>query len=207
MTSSESFDFWLRANGTIAAARRESPLASRTPAEMVLMAETRKLLRTLLANPRIRICPLLRTGISTALRSRRKLTAPLIPLGPEQRLGWLDELSELTCRLAIANHFTAGKIYQIASRTVPTAQTIQRLTVAGLSEDVLVRGTELLVTIRDNLLLVHVFAHHAPPHDPRIHKAHPLDTLLVHFHIPQVPDIATIFPARFQKLKAQLAAL
>jgi hypothetical protein len=178
------------------------------------MAETRKLLQTVLSNQRIHASPPLRTAIQTALRSRRKLTAPLIPLGPEQRLGWLDEVDELTCEKplqvkgdAFGEAFSTGKSYRIASKTVATQDIITRQTVAGFPEEVAITGTELVVTIRDNALRIHIFAHHTPPHDPRIHKSHPLDTLLHHFLIPPVHDIATIFPARFQKLKTQLAAL
>jgi len=211
-TPQPPLDFWLRKNGTIAAARAESPLAGRTPAELVIMVQTRKLLQTLLRNKRLRISDDLRSAIQAALRSRARLAAPLIPLGPEQRLGWLDEAAELICSSPLtvpgdAEAFSSGRAYNLACRTVPTSQIVVGQTVAGMPEEILVSGSELLVTLRDNALRLHVFAHNTPPPDPRIHKSHPLETLLRHFIVPDVPDIATIFPSRFQKLKSQLAAL
>jgi len=202
-------DLWLRKSGRIATARA-SALNNLTVQEAILMAETRALLVHALAN--LAVADDLRSSTTAALRQRQRASAPFLPLNPTQRLGWLDEVDSLTCSTDGLPGFTAGKTYRLITRTllVRDRETRPNAAMPGGTEEVLVSGTELLAALRDDRKRQHVFCHHTPPTDQipgRIHAIHHLDKLVDHFHIPEVPDIAALFPARFKKLKEQFAAL
>lgn len=196
-------DFWLTARGTIGC-RTPSPLSGKTPAEAVVMSETRRLLRAL---PADRTAEDLQAAVKAAFRHLARRTAPFSPLHDEQRLGWLDEHSHLECRLDMAACFTSGTAYKIQCHDIPTRRLIDRATLRGDKEEILICGTELLVTLRDDQERLHTFCHEELAADPRIHASHPLATLLRHFHIPPTPDIATVLPSKFQKNKKALSAL
>lgn len=197
---------WLRKNGTIATARR-SALSGKTPAELVLMAETRKLLQLLLHSEQESVSPDLRAAIEAMLRARLRRTAPFMPLNDEQRIAWLDEVTHITCRLDLGDCFTAGSTYRVACQDSPTSHIIDRQTMHGVAEEVLITGNELVINIADNLSRIHTFCHTSLPDDPGIHAQHPLETLVAHFTIPPAPDITQVYPSTYAKLKAQLAAL
>jgi len=197
---------WLRKNGTIATARR-SALSGKTPAELVLMAETRKLLQLLLHSEQESVSPELRTAIEAILRARLRRTAPFMPLNEEQRIAWLDEVTHITCRTDLDDSFTAGSTYRVVCQDSPTSHIIDRQTMHGVAEEDQITGNELVIHIADDHARIHTFCHTSLPDEDGIHARHPLASLIAHFTIPPAPDITQIYPATFAKLKTQLAAL
>jgi hypothetical protein len=195
-------DYWLRENGSIGCGHRSS-IAGKTPMELMMMAETRRMLVSLLRHKRTD--PALKKAIETARRSLRSRLAPLTPVGIHQRMGWLDEMTHITCAREM-DGFTLGKEYTINSRNVKIGTLTERI-VSGRPEEILVSGQEMFVTLLDDSLRRHLFAHHAPPPDPRIHAIHPLMRLAAHFAVPQVHDITAIYPTRYMQLKAILSSL
>ena len=192
-------DFWLEAGGTIAS-RYPSPLHGMTPAEAVQSKETRRLLRFI---PPERCSEDLRSVVAIALLDYSVRTAPLLPLPAAQCLGWLDEHSHLLCRLSMDSAFTRGSSYPINCGEISARRLTTKTTIQGTKAEVAITGSELLVTIRDEQGRDHSFFNWGGP-DP---FAHSLETLIKHFHIPPVPDITQILPARFRKNKKALANL
>lgn len=192
-------DFWLEAGGTIAS-RYPSPLHGMTPAEALQSKETRRLLRSI---PAERCSEDLRSAVANALLDYSVRTAPILPLPDAQRLGWLDEHSHLLCRLSMDSAFTRGSSYPINCGEISARRLTTKTTIQGTKAEVAITGSELLVTIRDEQGRDHSFFNWGGP-DP---FAHSLETLIEHFHIPPVPDITQILPARFRKNKKALANL
>jgi hypothetical protein len=192
-------DFWLEAGGTIAS-RYPSPLHGMTPAEALQSKETRRLLRSI---PAERCSEDLRSVVANALLDYSVRTAPLLPLPESQCLGWLDEHSHLLCRLSMDSAFTRGSSYPINCGEISARRLTTKTTIQGTKAEVAITGSELLVTIRDEQGRDHSFFNWGGP-DP---FAHSLEILIKHFHIPPVPDITQILPARFRKNKKALANL
>jgi hypothetical protein len=191
-------DYWLRADGRIATARH-SPINGKMPAELILMAETRRLLQLILTDPNTSICDDLRATITALLRSRARRTAPFMPLSAEQRLGWLDEVTEIVCKAPLEDCFTAGTTYRIQCEDVRIDHSIFRKSLHHAKEEVLITGNELLTTITDDLGHEHGFCHVDILAEPPIVKVHPLQTLVDHFEIPPVPDITKVYPATHKR--------
>lgn len=197
--------YWLNKRGTISCAHK-SPLTGKTPAELIVMNESRQALQTLLTTPEV-IAPDLIKAIETALRHRSRRMAPFMPLNAEQRLGWLDEAACLICSNDMAGCFTAGLTYAIRTSSIIIKHLIERKSIYGGLEEVLITGEELIVAMEDDLQRTHTFCHGDVPQDPRIYANHPLTPLIEHFHIPETPDITQIYPATYQKYKQTLALL
>ena len=195
-------DFWLLAGGTIAC-RYPSSLHGMTPAEAVQSKETRRLLRSI---PPERCSEDLRSVVANALLDYAVRTAPLLPLPDAQRLGWLDEHSHLLCRLNLGAGFTPGSYYPINCGEISARRLTTKTTIQGTKAEVAITGSELLVAIRDDQGRDHSFYNggNSGAADP---FAHSLEILIKHFHIPPVPDITQILPARFRKNKKTLANL
>jgi hypothetical protein len=183
--------YWLNKRGVIA----------------VLIPETRCLLREILYDPSATVSPDLHIAAKQALCHLARRTAPFLPLSPEHRLGWLWEFPRLECRRDWPEAFTRDFAYRHSCHDVGTRRLILRKTPSGATEEVLVSGVEMLVTIHDDQKRLHAFANFPVPEDPRIHAIHDLQRLLDHFIIPSAKDITQILPAAYQKLKTTLAAL
>jgi hypothetical protein len=201
-----NYTHWLRKNGTIATTRR-SALTGKTPAELVLMAETRKLLQLLLHSKQENISPELRAAIEAMLRTRLRRTAPFRPLNDEQRIAWLDEVTHIVCRLELDDAFTTGSTYRVLCNDCPTSHIIDRQTIHGGYEEVLITGNEMLINIADDQQRIHTFCHASLPDEAGVYARHTLTTLTTHFAVPQALDITQVYPSTYAKLKAQLEAL
>jgi len=199
------FDYWLRKNGTIATSRI-SPLNGKTPAELLLMAETRQLLQLLVDNQEALVSEDLRATITALLRSRARRTAPFTPLSAEQRLGWLDEVTHLVCK-AHFHAFTPGTPYRIKCEEVTVERLIKRKSLQGVLEDVLITGNELVATMQDDSGCHHAFCHTEIVADIHIHALHNLQAIVDHFIIPAAPDIAKVYPATYLKNTQFLSTL
>ena len=198
--------YWLNKRGVIAS-KPASLLSGKSPAEAVLLPETRCLLREILNDPSATVSPDLHIAAKQALRHLARRTAPFLPLSPEHRLGWLWEFPRLECRRDWPGSFTRDFAYRHYCHDVATRRLILRKTPSGGPEEVLVSGVEMLVTIHDDQKRLHAFANFPVPEDPRIHAIHDLQRLLDHFIIPSAKDITQILPTAYQKLKTTLASL
>jgi hypothetical protein len=198
--------YWLNKRGVIAS-MPASLLSGKSPAEAVLLPETRCLLREILNDPSVTVSPDLHIAAKQALRHLARRTAPFLPLSSEHRLGWLWEFPRLECRRDWPGAFTRDYAYRHYCHDVATRRLILRKTPSGATEEVLVSGVEMLVTIHDDQKRLHAFANFPVPEDPRIHAIHDLQRLLDHFIIPSAKDITQILPAAYQQLKTTLAAL
>ena len=198
--------YWLNKRGVIAS-KPPSLLSGKSPAEAVLIPETRCLLREILNDPSVTVSPDLHIAAKQALRHLARRTAPFLPLSPEHRLGWLWEFPRLECHRDWPGSFTRDYAYRHYCYDVATRRLILRKTPSGATEEVLVSGIEMLVTIHDDQKRLHAFANFPVSEDPRIHAIHDLQRLLDHFIIPSAKDITQILPAAYQKLKTTLAAL
>lgn len=198
--------YWLRPNGTLATSRA-SPLNGKTPQELVIMAETRRLLQLILHNKREEASPDLISTIEALLRSRLRRTSPLTELGPIQRIAWLDEYTHIQCAKPLGDGFAIGEAYRVACLDIPVSTILDRQTMQGGSEEVLITGRELVVTIRDARKRIHGFSHTSIPSDVEIHELHHTQTLIDHFAIPEAPDITRVYPSTYRKLHTALSAL
>jgi hypothetical protein len=198
--------YWLNKRDEIAS-KPASLLSGKTPAEAVLTPETRRLLREILNDPSAKVSPDLQIAAKQALHHLARRTTPFLPLSPEHRLGWLWEFPRLECRRDWPGAFTRDYAYRHYCHDVATRRLILRKTPSGGTEEVLVSGVEMLVTIHDDQKRLHAFANFPVPEDPRIHAIHDLQRLLDHFIIPSAKDITQILPTAYQKLKTTLAAL
>ena len=198
--------YWLNKRGVIAS-KPPSLMSGKSPAEAVLLPETRRLLREILNDPSATVSPDLHISAKQALRHLARRTAPFLPLSPEHRLGWLWEFPRLECRRDWPGSFTRDYAYRHYCHDVAKRRLILRKTPSGGTEEVLVSGMEMLVTIHDDQKRLHAFANFPVPEDPRIHAIHDLQRLLDHFIIPSAKDITQILPAAYQKLKTTLASL
>jgi hypothetical protein len=206
-TPKVNYAYWLRPNGTIASSR-PSPLNGKRPQELIIMAETRRLLQLILHNKREETHPDLVTAIEVLLRSRLRRTSPLTELAPMQRIAWLDEYTHIECTAAFeGDSFAPGDSYRVVCTDIPTTHITDRQTMHGGTEEVLITGHELLVTVRDSRNRLHAFCHTGIPTDIEIHKLHHTQYLLNHFAIPDAPDITKVYPATYAKHRAFLSTL
>jgi hypothetical protein len=204
------YHYWLRPNGNIATST-PSPLNGKSLHELIIMAETRRLLQLLIHSKREETSPDLITTIEALLRSRLRRTSPFLPLNEHQRIAWLDEYTHIQCRAPLAEFFAAGESYRVDCHDAPTSQIVDRQTLGGQPEEVLVTGRELLITVRDRKRHVHAFSHAEIPADPNIdidiHFTHHIQALIDHFLIPPTPDITRVYPSTYKKYKEALSNL
>lgn len=170
------------------------------------MAETRRVLQLILHNNREQASPEFITTVEALLRSRLRRTSPLTPLGTMQRIAWLDEFTHIRCTKSFRG-FVAGEDYRVTCLDVPVSTIIDRQKVEGGSEEVLITGRELVVTVLDSCKRIHGFSHTAVPADLKIHELHHTQTLADHFAIPEAPDITRVYPSTYRKLHAALSKL
>src|SRR5438876_2615937 len=118
---------------------------------------------------------------------------PLAPLSPIQRIGYLK--GEILCRESIGP-FVAGGTYSARTLTVPAHSREQLLDGLGLHTQIELRSLETFVIIDGAAGGPHGFA----PDDRRMSTSVPrlgdYQTLLRCFEIPDVPDLARLFPER-----------
>src|SRR6266542_4643828 len=134
---------------------------------------------------------------------------PLSPLSPIQRIGYLD--GEILCREAVGP-FVPGRMYRVATRVRPTTTMELSLDALGRQNKIDLRSKETLVVI-DSEAGPRGFT---PDTLRRCCTNVPLlgdyQALLRCFEIPDVPDVARVFPAemaaalgRVADLQAQIA--
>lgn len=176
------------------------------------------------ANP-WRVDPKLQDAVRKAVNDYHAIRAPLYPLSPIQRLGYLDECDEIQCRKnlsAVAQGlcFQADHTYQLRSTTVAVQRTGTKLNLSGEEDDVVWNGQELAFWIVDDHGTERLFMEaRLRNKDVRVSILKPgekpgkqdernldqcaidftLQQLVSHFLIPDVPDVARVNPEAYER--------
>ncbi len=165
-----------------------------------------------------RVDPKLQDEVRAAVTAYHACRAPLYPLPPMQRLGYLDEEEFITCRKDLGLRYRSGTSYRVSSKTVKVRRMGQRPNLEGDMEDIEYSGQELALFIEDEegLNLCFMEARLREPgitldFDDAKERAHPIDftlqELAEHFDIPDVPDIAALKPEEYAAQVEKLAQL
>jgi len=131
------------------------------------------------------------------------MNAPLLPVAPYQRLGWMRHFKSLRCKKDCAG-FTKGRDYPILVEDVRISHGERRLRRNGVRESVTLTGRGLMFVIKADNGWRHRFLDRPQDAHPIIHD---FAFLVEHFTIPQVRDVALLNPKGFETYKARLRAL
>jgi hypothetical protein len=205
-------------------------LDGKHPMQLVMQRQQRVLLERAafgaggLAGTPWRVDPKLQAAIKQAVTEYHAVRAPLYPLSPIQRLGYLDEVDEIVCskdlEVAYGKVFRADRTYPLRSSTVAVKRSGTKLNLAGELDQVEWNGAELAFFISDDLGTERVFMETRlrasnvdvsilrPDEKPGSQdedrlKPCPIDftlhELVEHFIIPDVPDVARVNPDGYQR--------
>ena len=173
--------------------------------------------------------PALRAAITEAIRSYHAARAPLVPLRKIQRLGYLEEQDNIECIQNLCPRssgscpdilFHAGRTYPLRTQTACVIRTQKKPNaMTGDLETLEFKGEELATfldidgreycfmdaklmndthtAVADNRRMPRGARPMGPPID------FTLQQLCDHFVIPEVPDVATVHPEKFQASMAE----
>lgn len=182
-------------------------LQGQRPMNLVVQQTTRQELLDTLRDPIWNVDPKLVESVRTAVAAYHSVRAPIHELPPIQRLGYLDEESEILCHrdLSHKDHpeisFKEGERYRVSTKTVSVKRTKKKYTIEGKQDEFLLRGKELAIIIeaggqefcfmdrrhRDDQVTVTEDSLETDAKDIEIHFS--LQDIAAHFHIPDVPDV------------------
>ena len=199
------------------ASQRLFSLRGKHPMQLVLQRATRNELLTELAYDLWKVDPTLRTAVEAAIRDCHSQRAPLYPLPKTQRLGYLDEEDFIDCESNLKHPtrakfrlFRAGRKYSIRSETVSILRYTRRRNLEGQWEDLQLSGRELAFFIRaeDNQEYCFFTEPLLAPADltSQFHVFN-LQTLIAHFHFPEVPDVASLNAAQYEHQHKRLSEI
>ena len=195
-------------------------LKNQFPAALVVQKETRCALLRSVTSGIWTVEPALVALVEKAVREYEAIRAPFFPLNEVQRLGFLDEEDSIVCKKDLKNEhgeFHAGERYTLTCATRTLMQYEERMNLAGEMDKVMISGCEMVITITDRNTNRFEFLP-----DPKAEIAddrgargrlgghakssngNDLATLIEHFTIPKVADIAELWPDKYQ---AAIAAL
>ena len=214
--------------------RRLHSLAGRTPMQLVLQRADRRALELATApDSPWRVQPDLLEAVRVAITLYHSQRAPLYPLNDVQRLGHLDEAEEILCRANLAGMtrtrglaipvFAAGQSYAVSTETVRVTRGGTKRNLVGELEQVEYTGSELAIWLTGGDGKRYLFMedrHFAQgitleSRDSAEDKADPvatcpaerrfgLGTLVAHFVIPPVADLAALHPHEYQRNLVQV---
>lgn len=190
------------------------------PMKLVVMREQRRALQTAAFGSTWRVSPELQAAVQKALDDFNAERTPLYPLPKIQRLGFLDEHDFTECLVSFDN-FKAGVKYALRSCTVLVKRQSKKMNLWGVSEDTELDGQELAFFIRDGLgeekcfmegrlrepgVTVHLIKAGLREALARLGAEDltpcPIDytvaQLIEHFDVPEVPDVAKVFPDEYK---------
>lgn len=190
-------------------------LADQRPMQLVLQAASRKALHTAAFGDIWRVSPELQQAVASAIAAYQSERAPLVPLNPVQRLGYLDELTGegLPCHTDIGP-FRAGRSYQVQSKLVTVVRCGTKPNYQGDLEDCEYSGRELalwLYGMGDDPANACFMDARIKTDAATICEGGRLDftlqDLVTHFTVPEVHDMATLYPERFNAARHSLHEL
>lgn len=225
---SRPWNLWLTSNGTLSARLTDFQthswkipqdrsaellkLVGNTPAGLAVQkAERVELLRAVHCDL-WHIEPGLIAAVEESIASYNTFRAPLYPLNPMQRLGYLDEEDSIECIADGLEGFTAGNRYPLSNRPVLVEKFASRINFIGEEESLIISGDELCFVIHDDDGAPHDFMAPSQAESTRgstepDDTTHTLETLVAYFLIPDVPDVAVLHKDLYDGYVAQLHAM
>jgi hypothetical protein len=131
------------------------------------------------------------------------MNAPLLPLKPIERLGWMRHFPSLRCQRS-CTRFTSGRDYAMRCETVKMVRPERRLRSNGAHQHVMLSGLDLIIFLTDDRGWNHRFLERPTITHPIVHS---FEFLVEHFRIPEVPDVGTLEPDRLEMFRQRLRAL
>ncbi len=169
--------------------------------------------------------PALRAAVQAAVAQYNAIRAPLVPLPKIERLGYLDENDDILCVQDLGD-FRAGVRYPLSTRSIRFTRTTTKPNIRGEDEELELSGQERAVIIKSDSPSTPSTKSKTPSTEsnestfmdaslraPNVEVGEKpgaevvqftLQQLVDHFDIPEVPDIATTDPVRYNNLIAQL---
>jgi len=136
----------------------------------------------------LRVSQEVRDEFERACRDYSSARAPLRPLPPELRLGYLDEADEIVCTKAVGR-FVPGKAYPVEVIPCTWSRPVEDETITGLRFMAIRSGSDLAVDVAGVLFVPPNLMLEGTSVTPRPQES--LQVLVDHFAIPEVPDIAS----------------
>ena len=190
-------------------AERLFALNGRRPMQLVVQRAHRKELERAAFGTTWRVQAELQAAVKAAVFEYESVRAPIVPLAKIQRLGYLDELDTIVCEKALRG-FTEGQSYVIRTLTLQTRRAGEKMNLEGGVDAVEWSGSQLAIYLKDNEGVERLFME-AKLRDKKVWLSvneenetamdkidFTLQQLAAHFIIPEVPDVATLFPELYQ---------
>jgi hypothetical protein len=215
------FDRFAKSVPSQAALLTFNQIMGRTPSELVLQNTTRQTLLSIVKGGVWRIDPDLMAAVDKVLADYETVRSPLVPLPASQRLAWLDEVTTIKCTKDLHHKyrtlFQAGQSYPTRACTVLIERMTQKPNMAGEMENILCNGTEMLLSIEGEDRREYNFLdgrHIKEDIDvtranssARVPIDFPLQRLLEHFEIPDVPDVSETKAGEYNRHRENLAKI
>jgi hypothetical protein len=207
-------------------------LQGQSPMSLVVQRATRLELLDTINSEIWRVAPELIAAVKQAEKEYHAQRAPFYPLNEVQRLGYLDEEDKIVCRREGLDGFKVGTSYELSSETIDIEHHDTRTNLLGKPEKVTFHGKELAFYIVNGRGERHTFCGVPPEQQSKkstdfrhpdsltdsgnnLRKSaesvdkrfHNLESLIRHFHIPEVPDVAQIQPERYQMFVGRIRAI
>jgi hypothetical protein len=204
-------------------------LNGKAPMELVLQRASRDELLRVAEKAGWRVQPELLSAVHQAIKEYHAQRAPLYPLSEIQRLGYLDEEDQIECKADLCDQenrlvFKQGQRYALRTQTVGITREVSRPNAfTGEEEELEYSGQELAFFISDTQENEYCFMDGKLRDDPNteIHNAKKskdnqvgdqpvdftLEQLCAHFVIPDVADVATVDPNRYEHFVEMLSTL
>lgn len=202
-----------------------SDIRGKRPVELVVLQSQRNALLRAVESDIWRVQPKVLEAVKKAIEDYHHIRTPFTRPRRAMCVAWAEEEGRLKC-LEDLDGFTAGQSYDLTSETFLGMKAETRESLKYGEENVLVSGQELMLILTDDLGRRHGFTQYKIDQPERyrqdkenedakessdlfdtIHCFHLLGTLVNHFEMPDVPDIAEVMPERFNENLRRLEAL
>lgn len=193
--------------------RQLEELDGKSPAGLVVQANTRTALQEVIQGGMWNVHPDVIPAVKKAIQAYESERAPFFQPNQTMSLGWVDEHAQLEAISSELPHIKKGESYQLRTWTEETTWEGKIVSIAGDKERVKYRGNELVVGLatkdETGKPVVHTF------HVRRDEKAarnegkpeytkkgiiyqYPIESIFQHFEVPVPIDIAEARPEEFE---------
>lgn len=191
-------------------------LRGQTPMGLTVQRSTRVALLNAVRSDLWRVDPKLIRAVESAVEEYNSHRAPLYPLPPVQRLGYLDEEDMVQCAKDLGP-FKAGDRYYIETDTEKATFHTTIMDREGMPNEVLREGKELVLTVyldgkRDDetahkFIIGGKYDYELTDKPENSNQVHTFNQFIDHFIVPDVDDVATMDPEGYQEALAKVDAI